>query len=103
MLILGGQPIRKPVAAYGLRDEHPRQLIQAFEDYQAGRLGSIGEPRPGHEVLGEATTLAAPSSHRWTTASMTAPSSPLARAAIPARRSGSRARPARQPRLAPSW
>jgi hypothetical protein len=34
---------------------HTREeLVQAFEDYQAGRLGSIpAEPRPGHEVLKE--------------------------------------------------
>lgn len=48
-LVLGGQRLRQPVAAYGPFVMSTREeLIQAVQDYQAGRMGSVAEaPVPG--------------------------------------------------------
>jgi redox-sensitive bicupin YhaK (pirin superfamily) len=50
VFVLGGKPIREPVAMAGPFVMNTKaEVIQAFEDYQAGRLGSIPA---AHETLG---------------------------------------------------
>jgi redox-sensitive bicupin YhaK (pirin superfamily) len=56
VLILGGLPIREPVAWMGPFVMNTRsEVVQAFSDYQAGRLGSIPAVHgaPSHVVATE--------------------------------------------------
>lgn len=47
LLVLGGVPLREPVARHGpFVMNTPRELATAFEDYRAGRLGRIDRIDP---------------------------------------------------------
>jgi hypothetical protein len=50
VLVLGGRPIREPVAWAGPFVMNTRaELVEAFEDYQAGRLGEIPHGAIGNQ------------------------------------------------------
>ncbi|MEU6798415.1 pirin family protein [Nonomuraea wenchangensis] len=54
VLLLGGQPIREPVVHYGPFVMNTRaEIIQAMEDYQAGRLGVVPAARLPHTGPGK--------------------------------------------------
>jgi len=61
VLILGGRPIREPVAWMGPFVMNTREeVVQAFHDYQAGRLGAIPAVHgaPQHVIASEADAVA---------------------------------------------
>jgi hypothetical protein len=73
-------------------DGRDAQVVDAAQRLQPARVDGVGGSA---EPLGVASATQC-----WTTASIGAL---LASTKMPARRSGSSAKPARQPRLAPSW
>ncbi|GEL20121.1 pirin family protein [Pseudonocardia asaccharolytica] len=57
VVLLGGQPIREPIAWAGPFVMNTKaEVLQAFEDYQAGRLGVIPAERMPHGHVGGKTS-----------------------------------------------
>ncbi|HEX2317299.1 MAG TPA: pirin family protein [Thermomonospora sp.] len=49
VLVLGGLPLREPIARYGPFVMNTREeIVQAFEDFQAGRMGTIPAEKVPH-------------------------------------------------------
>jgi quercetin 2,3-dioxygenase len=49
ILVLGGLPIREPIARYGPFVMNTREeIIEAFEDFQAGRMGTVPAEKVPH-------------------------------------------------------
>jgi len=47
VLVLGGRPIREPIVTYGPFVMNTRtEILEAFEDFRAGRLGSVPASSP---------------------------------------------------------
>jgi redox-sensitive bicupin YhaK (pirin superfamily) len=65
ILVLGGLPIREPIARYGPFVMNTREeILQAVEDYHAGRMGIIPATRMPHRTSADESTVRATDGER---------------------------------------